>query len=62
MEDSLNPLAKVIQQPVELSRILQVLVLAFGRENSNRFIQRTGGRYRFVHNLLRKHFAAMSLE
>ncbi|MGD1953135.1 MAG: hypothetical protein ACFB14_26340, partial [Leptolyngbyaceae cyanobacterium] len=26
------------------------------------FIQRTGGRYRFVHELLRKHFAAMPLE
>ena len=28
----------------------------------HRFIQRTGGRYRFVHDLLRKHFAAMPLE
>ncbi|MEM8612674.1 MAG: NACHT domain-containing protein [Cyanobacteria bacterium P01_H01_bin.105] len=28
----------------------------------HRFIQRTGGRYRFVHYLLRKHFAAMPLE
>ncbi|MEM9006538.1 MAG: NACHT domain-containing protein [Cyanobacteria bacterium P01_F01_bin.86] len=27
----------------------------------HRFIQRTGGRYRFVHDLLRKHFAAMPL-
>ena len=27
-----------------------------------RFIQRVGGRYRFVHDLLRKHFAAMQLE
>ena len=28
----------------------------------HRFIQKTGGRYRFVHDRLRKHFAAMSLE
>ena len=28
----------------------------------HRFIQRTGGRYRFVHDLLRKHFAAMPME
>lgn len=28
----------------------------------HRFIQRTGGRYRFVHDLLQKHFAAMPLE
>ncbi|EKV00252.1 putative NTPase (NACHT family) [Leptolyngbya sp. PCC 7375] len=28
----------------------------------HRFIQRTGGRYRFVHDLLRKHFAAMPLD
>lgn len=28
----------------------------------HRFIQRTGGRYRFVHDLLRKHFAVMPLE
>ena len=27
---------------------------------NHRFIQRTGGRYRFIHNLLRKHFANMS--
>ena len=27
-----------------------------------RFIQRVGGRYRFTHDLLRKHFAVMSLE
>ena len=27
-----------------------------------RFMQRVGGRYRFVHDLLRKHFAAMSLD
>jgi len=27
-----------------------------------RFMQRVGGRHRFVHDLLRKHFAAMSLE
>lgn len=27
-----------------------------------RFMQRIGGRYRFVHNLLRKHFATMDLE
>jgi hypothetical protein len=26
---------------------------------SHRFIQRTGGRYRFIHDLLRKHFAQM---
>ncbi len=28
----------------------------------HRFIQRTGGRYRFVHDLLRNHFAAMPLK
>ena len=28
----------------------------------HRFIQRTGGRYRFIHDLLRKHFARMTLE
>lgn len=28
----------------------------------HRFIQRTGGRYRFIHDLLRKHFAQMSLD
>ncbi|MGF1535357.1 MAG: NACHT domain-containing protein [Elainellaceae cyanobacterium] len=28
----------------------------------HRFIQRVGGRYRFVHDLLRQHFAAMPLE
>ncbi|MEM9264652.1 MAG: NACHT domain-containing protein [Cyanobacteria bacterium P01_F01_bin.13] len=28
----------------------------------HRFLQRTGGRYRFVHDLLRKHFAAIPLE
>ena len=28
----------------------------------HRFIQRTGGRYRFVHDLLRRHFAQMTTE
>jgi len=26
----------------------------------HRFIQRTGGRYRFIHDLLREHFAQMT--
>jgi hypothetical protein len=28
----------------------------------HRFIQRVGGRYRFMHDLLRKHFAGMTSE
>jgi NACHT domain len=28
----------------------------------HRFVQRTGGRYRFVHDLLQKHFAQMSID
>ena len=28
----------------------------------HRFIQRVGGRYRFMHDLLRKHFAQMTLD
>ncbi|EAZ94255.1 NACHT domain-containing protein [Crocosphaera chwakensis] len=33
-----------------------------GHAAKHRFIQRVGGRYRFMHDLLRKHFASMSLD
>ena len=57
-----------------LKHLIVRIALTFGRHTpwnyarflehavKHRFIQRTGGRYRFVHDLLRKHFAAMPLE